>query len=195
MEKAGDQLVKQSFTNHSTPVHNFTVRTLSNNAVAWNNTGINKVKGWYIDLAVPVAGAGESGKIEFPGERAVRNLQLRGDFLLVNSVIPRSLNSCSAGAGGFELAFNPVTGGSGSRTVFDLNADGTFDANDNVGSTAGDANIVTGTRFNNSTPTDSAFIERYRITQGSDKESRRSGVNLDDASRVGRNSWRELTLQ
>lgn len=195
MQGAGDQLVKQSFTNHSTPVHNFTVRTLSNNAVAWNNTGTNKVKGWYIDFAVPVAGAGESGKIEFPGERAVRNLQLRGDFLLVNSVIPRSLNSCSAGAGGFELAFNPVTGGSGSRTVFDLNADGTFDANDNVGSAAGDANIVTGTRFNNSTPTDSAFIEKYRITQGSDKESRRSGVNLDDSSRVGRNSWRELTLQ
>ena len=101
--------------------------------------------------------AGSVVGVEFPGERAVRNLQVRGGFIFMNTVIPKSSSPCTSGAGGFELAFNPVTGGSGSEIIFDLNADGTFDASDNISDTLGDANIVVGIRFDDTTPTDAAF--------------------------------------
>ena len=62
---------QQNFTSPAGETLTFTLRTLTNNAVAWDTK-----KGWHIDLDVPTAGA-KSGAAEFPGERAVRNLQLR----------------------------------------------------------------------------------------------------------------------
>ena len=192
MRDADNQLIEQVFTNHLNKEHGFTVRSLTNNSIAWKDNGSanNKVMGWYIDLNMPAAGS--TTGIEYPGERAVRNLQVRGDFIFVNTVIPKSANPCNTGAGGFELAFNPVTGGSGSKIVFDINADGTFDVGDNINDTIGDANIVSGIRFDNSTPTDSAFIGKYRVTQQSNQDARSIGTNTEGANQSGRTSWREL---
>jgi type IV pilus assembly protein PilY1 len=195
MPSANNQLVEQEFTNHLIKEHGFTVRSLSNNAVVWKDTGSssNKVMGWYIDFDIPPAGS-NSG-VEYPGERAVRNLQLRGDFLFVNTVIPKGSSPCNNGAGGFELAFDPFTGGSGSKIVFDISADGQFDVDDNISDTLGDAYIVSGIRFDSTTPTDAAFIGHYRLTQQSDRSVRSIGTNTRVSNAAGRNSWRELIIQ
>ena len=182
MGSVTNQLVKQEFTNHTNLEHGFTVRTLTDNAVTWQNNGNNasKVKGWYIDL-----NAG------YDGERAVRNLQLRGNLIFVNTVIPRNTSECSVGTGGFELAFDPFTGGPGTKTIFDLNNDRTFDYRDNVGDLDTVTNIVTGIRFDNATPTDSAFIGSHRMTQAGD-EIRSIDTNTGTGATTGRTSWREI---
>ena len=191
MSSTSNQLVEQVFTNYSTLEDGYTVRSLTNNAVNWKNTGnaANKVKGWYIDLDVPAAGG---GVVEYPGERAVRNLQLRGGVLFVNTVIPKDTAACSTGVGGFELGFNPITGGSGSDVIFDINADNSFSESDNIGDQAGDANIVTGVRFDNGTPSDAAFIGSRRMTQVGD-DVRSFKTNTGESPNTGRTSWREIT--
>ncbi len=191
IKSSTNQLVEQVFTNKINPEHGYTVRTLTNNAINWDNTGspASRVKGWYIDLDMPAANT--SNPVEYPGERAVRNLQIRGGLLFVNTIIPRATNACSAGAGGFELGFNPYTGGSGSKVIFDLNGDRNFSLLDNTDDTEGDANIVTGIRFDTDTPTDSAFIGNQRMTQAGD-DIRSFGTNTDGAVGEGRTSWREI---
>ena len=192
MSDADNELVEQEFTNIANQEHGFTVRTLSNNTVDYDDTSSPRTMGWYIDLDVPPAGS--TTGVEHPGERAVRNLQLRGDFLFVNTVIPKSSNPCNTGAGGFELAINPITGGSGIEIVFDINADGEFDSDDNVNNVASPANIVSGIQFDGATPSDAAFIGHYRVTQLSDKSARIMGTNTEESSKLGRNSWREIIL-
>lgn len=191
------QLVEQVLKNEISTEDGFTVRTLTNYSIAWKNSGGNQKRGWYIDFDVPKAGG---SAVEFPGERAVRNLQLRGGLLFVNSVIPRSNSSCT-GFGGFELGFSPATGGSGSKVIFDLDGDGKFDSSDNVQNTAGDAKIVVGVRLD-TLPGDAAFIGNQRITQlsgdnqtgenGEDDNQHGMGTNTANQVDTGRQSWREV---
>jgi len=182
-----DRLQEQVFTN-SAPVNGFVTRTLTNETFTFGTNGQMK-QGWVIDLDVTSAGS-----VEFPGERAIRNFLLRGDFVFVNSVIPKSGSACTTGPGGFELGFNPVTGGSGTDPVFDLNDDGIFDSDDNVGGVDDEANIVSGTRFDKATPSDSATIGNRKVTQTSDKDIRSIGINAGDSSDTGRHSWREILV-
>ena len=81
--------------------------------------------GWYNDLsAVPAGGVEGVSSPEFPGDRAIRNIQLRGGLALVNGVIPRSATSCVSVAGGFALSFCPASGGPsvlGNKGNLDLN--------------------------------------------------------------------------
>ena len=112
--------------------------------------------------------------------------------MFVNTIIPKSSNACSSGAGGFELGFNPETGGSGTKIIFDIDNDGVFDLSDNINDTVGDVNIVTGIRFDNATPSDAAFIGSYRLTQLSDKSVRSVATNTKGSTSAGRNSWREV---
>lgn len=191
MSSTSNQLVEQVFTNHASPEHGFTVRTLTNNAVNWKDTGndSNKVKGWYIDLDV-LNTAGTA--VEYPGERAVRNIQYRGGIVFVNTVIPKDTAACSVGVGGYELAFDPTTGGSGSTVIFDLDNNGDFGNEDNVNDAAGDSNIVTGIQFDGGTPSDAAFIGSRRMTQVGD-EIRSFNTNTGSSSSTGRTSWREIT--
>ncbi|NOX76097.1 MAG: hypothetical protein GXP17_05680 [Gammaproteobacteria bacterium] len=191
MTSTTNQLVEQVFSNYISPEHGFTVRTLTDNPVNWKNTGAtsSKVKGWYVDLDVTAAGG--SG-VEFPGERAVRNLQLRGGILFVNTVIPKDTAACSVGVGGYELGFNPITGGANQNTVFDLDGNNKFTDADNVGDGAGTSNIVTGIRFDGGTPSDAAFIGSRRMTQVGDN-IRSFSTNTGASSNTGRTSWREIT--
>ena len=56
-------------------------RSLSDNAVAYldsDDAGVPSVKGWYNDLEAYAAGGADGDPPEHPGERAVRNFQLRG---------------------------------------------------------------------------------------------------------------------
>lgn len=191
-----DKLQEQTFTNQTTKISGLTVRTLSNVAIApsaWGH-GNSKTEGWVINLDVPPAGGADGDAAEFPGERAVRNFILRGGLLFVNTVIPKSDTACNISAGGFELGFNPINGGSGSDYIFDINNDGNFNDSDNVSGAAGDDKIVTGIRFDDSTPTDSSFIGNRKVTQTSDKSIRSVGTNTGNDKAIGRNSWRELDL-
>ena len=161
------------------------IRTLTDNTVTYTN-GNGSDKGWFIDLDVPVAGS--SSGVEFPGERAIRNLQSRGNYLFINTVIPQNSSSCVPGTGGFEMAMNPLTGGSGSDPIFDFNGDGSFDASDNLSNN----NVVVGRRFDGAIPSDSTFIGNKRYTQLSDKSIVSIDTNTGAGLTTGRISWKEL---
>ena len=183
-----EDLVQQRFTNlFSSEFGN--VRALSNNEVDYTPTGGKK--GWYNHLdSVAVNDNQLLDDPEFPGERAIRNIQLRGGLAFVNSVIPRSDTSCVDIAGGFALSFCPGTGGTnclGNKGIFDLDNDGAFDSGDEV-----DGQVVAGTRFEDAVPTDSSFIEDKRITQLSDKSLDTTTTNTSGGENTGRLSWKEL---
>jgi len=191
------RLQQQTFTNQGFQTfggQSFNVRTLSQNTFNWGITGTDK-QGWRIDLDVPcidTSFCAAIGNVEFPGERAVRNFQFRGGFVFVNTIIPKSSVSCDAAPGGFALGFDPIFGKAlDQQQAFDLNNDGVFDENDNVGASTANANIVAGTRFEGGTPTDSSFIGDKRTTQTSDLgvESINAGGNTFPNG--ARNAWQE----
>ena len=76
---------------------------MSDNPVDYSFAGGRR--GWFIDLDAPPAGFPRGSVPEFPGERAVRNIQLKGGLGFVNSVFPQNEGSCIEGAGGSILAF------------------------------------------------------------------------------------------
>jgi|TARA_B110000459_G_scaffold111611_1_gene123783 type IV pilus assembly protein PilY1 len=183
-----DDLVQQRFTNKFDS--NFgSVRVLSNNEVDYSTVGGKK--GWFNHLDVVAVGETQGlADVEFPGERAIRNIQLRGGLGFVNSIIPRSDTSCVDVAGGFALSFCPGTGGTnclGDRGIFDLDNDGEFDDGDSV-----DGSVVAGLRFEDAVPTDSSFIEDKRITQLSDKSLDSTSTNTSAGLNTGRLSWKQL---
>lgn len=180
-----NRLQEQTLTNSGT-VSGTTVRTLSNNTFTFGTNGQRK-QGWVIDLDVT-----SGGVIEFPGEKAVRNFLLRGDFVFVNTVLPKDKISCKVGPGSFTLGFNPVTGGSGSVPVFDINNDGVFDADDNVGGVDGANNVVSGRRNDKTTLSDSSTIGDFLVSSGADKSIDKVRINIGDSSATGRHSWREI---
>ena len=168
-------------------------RSLSDNAVAYldsDDVGVPSVKGWYNDLEAYAAGGADGDPPEHPGERAVRNFQLRGGVGFVNSVIPTVSNACSSSAGGFGLAFCPLTGGSSciEDGIFDINNDGLFNASDLISGF-----IVAGTIFEDSAPTDAAFVGENRVTQLTDRSLDIVKTNTAATTNTGRLSWRRMT--
>ena len=175
-----------------------TEQTLSSNVFVDTNAGIDTEirtisdnpivpgkQGWFIDYNI----RNELGNIEFPGEKAVRALQLRNDILFVNSIIPQPL-SCDPAPGGFSLALDPQTGTAGQEVIFDINADNVFDSNDKI-NVAGQLKVIVGTHFK-STPTDSTFFGDYRITQLADTDIDAIRTNTARTALVGRQAWREV---
>ena len=194
------QLVEQEFTTSISTVNgnDIEVRTVSTNALDFNDNpsdGIPDARGWFIDFDIaPPSGTG----IQFPGERPVRNLQLRSNQLFFNTVIPQDGMSCEPSAGGFGLSVNPLSGGITTETgiIFDINIDGVFDLNDNI-LVSSVSTVVAGTRFK-SAPSDSTFLGNYRITQLSDTSVDQILVNPDLngggglGALLGRHSWKEI---
>ena len=149
---------------------------------------VDVVLGWFNDLNVAQDSTGTIPAS--PGERAVRNFQIRGELGFVNSVIPTVSNACSASAGGFGLAFCPKTGGDDciDSGVFDINNDGAFDSSDRI-----DNFTVAGTIFEDSAPTDSAFVGENRVTQLTDRSLSIVKTNTASTVNTGRLSWRRLS--
>ena len=195
------ELVEQTLTTSEISVNgnDIDIRTISTNDVDYNDDttdGITDVRGWYIDFDVPPSsGTG----IQFPGERPVRNLQLRNRQLFFSTVIPQDGTSCEPSAGGFGLSVNPINGRAGVEVIFDINIDGIFDASDNLNAVNSNANIIVGTRFK-SAPSDSTFIGDYRVTQLVDTSVDRILVNptLNGngglGALLGRHSWKEIRM-
>ena len=181
-----DDMVRQRFTNEYDATFG-NVRSLSDEEVDYSTTGGKK--GWYNHLDPPAQGLPLTASAEFPGERAVRNIQIRGGLTFVNSIVPRSADSCVDVAGGFALSFCPGTGGTdclGEGGIFDLNNDGAFDDADKV-----NGKVVAGTRFEDAVPTDSSFIDDQRITQLSDKSLDATTTNTSRGRNTGRLSWKQ----
>ncbi len=166
------------------------VDTVNNNPldvrILSSNPSTVTSKGWYIDFDVaPATGSG----VEFPGEKAVREIQLRSGILFVNTVIPQQLN-CGPAPGGFSLALNPQTGTAGEEVIFDINNDNVFDSDDNI-DVATESKVIAGIRFK-STPSDSTFFGDYRITQLSNTDIDAILTNTAQTQLVGRQAWREV---
>lgn len=182
-------LVEQTLSNQTT-AGGLEVRTVSDNPVTWGTPGgSNAARGWFIDFDVPPEGG---GGVQFPGERAVRELTLQNGILFVNTIIPQESN-CDPAPGGFGLGLDPLTGSDGNVIIFDINIDNIFDTNDNI-NVAGDSKIIVGTRFK-STPTDSSFFNNYRIVQLIDGDIDTIGINPGNNEFIGRQAWREVELQ
>jgi type IV pilus assembly protein PilY1 len=184
-----DDMVQQRYTNVADATFG-NVRVLTANEVDVSPLG--GAKGWYNHLdSVPSGGNQLIDNPEFPGEKAIRNIQLRGGLAFVNSIIPRSDTSCVDVAGGFALSFCPSTGGSNcldDGAIFDLDNDGSFDFTESDGL----AVAIAGIRFEDAVPTDSSFIENKRVTQLNDKSLDIIGTNTDNNQSTGPLSWREL---
>ena len=193
MNSTTTELVEQTLTTSIDSITGLEVRTVSNNTVQYDNTGSNQVRGWYIDFDVPPPG-GSAPDIQFPGERAVRDFQLRGTQLFFNTVIPQDGTTCIPPPGGFGQSIDAVTGSSGPIVIFDINIDGLFNADDNLNGVNSISNIVVGTRFE-STPSDSTFVGDYRVTQLSNSTIDRILVNPEVgglSELLGRHSWKEI---
>ena len=191
---ARSELAEQSFTNRCEST--VCERTLSDNVWAYNaspDEGDDARLGWYIDLDTPPE-SNPRASAELPGERATRNLQIRGGVAFVNSVLPISSSACSATLGGFELAFCPETGGSGcfSNGVFDVNNDGEIDAGDFL-SVGADSYAVAGLTIRGGIPSDASFASNARVTQLSDRSLRVTRTKAAIAENTGRLSWRHLS--
>ena len=149
------------------------------------------ILGWYNELNVP--NASDPAVVDFPGERAIRKLQIRGGLVFVNSVVPRQGGSCGSTTGGFGLAFCPNTGGFDCRetNIFDLNNDGLFDGLDEFRIDGVDGRVA-GTSFGSTTPSDAAFLGDLRFTQLSDGTLDVTKTNTKTSSAEGRRSWRRI---
>ena len=194
-----DDLVEQEITNLADPEFG-NVRTLSSNPVSYSPPSTHR--GWFVDFdaerpLTDVNGdpnpdqSGNATGPQFPGERAVRSLQLRGGFLFINTVIPRDNTTCLQSPGGFQMALNPSTGGLGGlreQIAFDLNGDNQFD---DLDSAAG-GEVIAGMRFEDAVPSDAAFVGSRRYTQLSDREVDVQNTNTNVGSRTGRLSWLEI---
>jgi len=146
-------------------------------------------KGWYNHLDSVAAGETQGiAPPEFPGEKAIRNIQLRGGLAFVNSIIPRSSTSCVDIAGGFALAFCPTTGGKDcleDEGVFDLNDDGAYDKE------TGGTEEIFGYRFEDTIPADSTFVSDARVTQKVDNTLDIVRTNTGGGLETGRLSWKQ----
>ena len=168
-------------------------RTLSSNDVSYTlpTDDDDGILGWYNELNVP--NASDPAVVDFPGERAIRKLQIRGGLVFVNSVVPRQGGSCGSTTGGFGLAFCPITGGFDCRetNIFDLNNDGLFDGLDEFRIDGVDGRVA-GTSFGSTTPSDAAFLGDLRFTQLSDGTLDVTKTNTKTSSAEGRRSWRRI---
>ncbi len=184
-----DDLVQQRYENFDDPDLG-RVRALSQNLVDY----ADGKKGWFNDL--DSVGPGEvqaddpsnDANPEFPGERAIRRILIRGGLVFVNSVIPQTVNSCLRSAGGALLSFCPGTGGSQcvSQSVFDVNNDGLFDE-----LVDGDKYVTGVVIEEGKPPTDSGFLEDKLITQvGEDLLIVDTDTKRGD--NTGRISWKQI---
>jgi Tfp pilus tip-associated adhesin PilY1 len=157
--------------------------------------------GWYIDY--DDASSDGLRDPQFPGEKAIRNIQIRGGVAFVNSVIPKTVTSCTVIAGGAALAFCPDSGTIGvagttlqglglttcqGASVFDVDGDGEITSADLAG-----GQVIASTFFEDSVPTDSSFIGNERVTQQSDSTLDFTTTNTFSGKHTGRISWTRLS--
>ena len=195
-----DKLIEQSYIDAIINVNgdNLDIRKLSNNDVDYAKGDM----GWYINF--------DSKN----GERAIRQLQIRGGIGFVNTVFPNNKSVCVPAEGGYELAFDPLSGGGPDDVVFDIDGDGEFTSDDladssdgenngndssdgenNGNGNTGNLNINTSQvlGIKRETPlTDSAFLGDIKYTQLTDKSLISIKTNTMKGGKTGRFSWTRM---
>jgi len=208
------RLVEQTITNivDETSFAFDRLRYASNNAVNYTpDSGVTPgVYGWYFDLDMvrpdeTVQGnpnpdtMGEAPPaVQYPGERAIRRMVPRGSALLVTTVIPRDENTCSRSPPGSTFPIDPVTGGTPTKPILDLNNDGVIDGDDmvTVGGVAYAAGILFDTSDLNGTLVDPSLLlgsgdTDFLFLSGGDEQITLRIAGAEDP-KTGRLSWREL---
>ena len=160
------------------------IRTVSENPEITNSMG------WVINFdAERRAGTGTG--IEFPGEKAIRGLQIRNDVLFVSTVIPQEL-SCDPAPGGFTFGLDPQTGRAGMEVVFDINADNVFDDQDKV-SVFNESGIVAGIK-NDIITTGTSIVSDSLYIFDTDGGVDKLDLPTESSELEGRQAWREVSL-
>ena len=162
---APDTLVEQTITDDAS--NGIEVRTITDYSVDYSVK-----KGWKIPLPTSM-------------ERMVTNPLGYGSLVFFNTMIP-SATTCAAGGSGWLMAVDMLNGGTPSFQPIDVNADGAFDTNDMVGTTAS-----VGTR-SSGIPTDSTFISDKRVTANSDGTVVFENVQPSGPQSPARMSWTGL---
>ena len=182
-------LVQQTYTAFTGDAKVGAGRVLSTNPVDYATRF-----GWYLNFDNPAAEpimVDGIAQAEYPGERAIRNIQLRGGIVFVNSVIPKAALSCSVEAGGAANAFCPDTGSTSCITrkgIFDINKDSLINELDLTET----GNYVASTYFEGSVPTDSTFFGDTLVTQLSDQTLKVVATDTAGGVHTGRISWSQL---
>ncbi|PJK11294.1 hypothetical protein CO614_00395 [Lysobacteraceae bacterium NML120232] len=109
------QLHRRTFPHHGTTADGKAVRAAEDYSELPSG-----VRGWYLDLGVPVA--------LNRGERIVTRPEVSGEILAVASLVPGASQGCSPGLGGYLTALNVFTGTNPKEGgYFDFNGDGVPD--------------------------------------------------------------------
>jgi len=201
------ELIEQEFANVASPLHGFTYRNLSNNQVAYKDSGKigNRVMGWVINFDLCPAGITgcADADVEYPGERGIRNLLIKEGVLFGVSILPSSNRACSDAPGGYLFSIDSQSGGVvPEKPAFDLNDDGSFDDKDfsdtDGDGVADDDEIPSAIRIDDGLPSDIAVIDGggsdgsqvcYQTSTG---ELVCAGANVDSSYPQGKLSWKEL---
>lgn len=165
-----------------------TMRVIVGDAMEWSED----IKGWYMDFDARAAGISpddvqyDSSPVIRPGERAIRNMVMRGGYVFVNTVFPSGSQSCSAALGGAVMAFNPVTGLL-DKAIFDFNDDGNFDTSfdENI------AGLITNTSLSNSAMIGDRLVFQEADATG-EVSPRSIKTNTNQETIKGRLSWLEI---
>jgi len=137
--------------------------------------------GWFIDLDDPA-----------PGERVVTRPQLRGNALIVASMIPPDGSVCEPGGRGFVNALDAFSGASLPFPFFDVNRDGAFDAGDQVTGN-GEQLPVGSIDLGVGMPTLPAMIDELVVVGGSNGKV--GSVLVNPPGGIARRiRWREIIL-
>jgi type IV pilus assembly protein PilY1 len=113
------ELQQQSF-DLQTGAFGRTVRSVTNNSVDWAGGR----KGWYLDLL-------DSGTTA-AGERVIHTSLVQRGRVIFGSIVP-STDPCSPGGRSWLIELKLGTGGAFNNSVLDLNRDGLFTSEDEVG--------------------------------------------------------------
>lgn len=176
--------------------------TLAGRVITPDVTGnIGSNSGWYIDLLQPPTPTAQ-------GERMVVPNAFQGNLLIGTTLIPQSSDPCNPSGSGWVMAINPFTGTNpftgpnaptGAKAFFDLNADGKFDASDQVSAVVTDP--VTGQQTTRSyasagvgfsaVPNSPIFVGNTMLTSFNNATNS-SIATAGTTGAVKRLSWREL---
>ncbi len=168
-------LVEQTIEEESS-VSGSEARVLSSNSVDYASK-----RGWYLDLESPASGA--------QGERVVERAQLSKGYLVYVTLIP-SIDVCEFGGDSWTMIVDPETGGNLNKSIFDLNGDNSYDANDYLNGA-----VVSGKKSTNGIISSPAIITAgdrlHLVTSGTDNNINDDIVASSDEL-SGRGSWRQV---
>lgn len=147
-------------------------------------------KGWYLDLVKPNP---DKDHPLAQGERMVTPNQFQGTLLLGTSRVPAdsaNFDPCNPSGSGWIMALDPFTGAPPAANFFDVNNDGEFNAEDNVG----DSGYVSAGIGFGTIPNNPIFVGNTMLISF-DNATTGSVNTRGTAGALQRQSWRELVAQ